>query len=486
MKHCMKVLLVALCLCCFVTACAPKTETPNQTNPPASTDTDNTQNSNGEQDLGALPDRDPNAEYIQNYLISALRTSPSSDYTDSKYSWVKLYKDKNIGKIKTDSWAAIDETGKIYGIVPLENEHYDVKYFNEFLCVEKTKLYKYDGSEVTSQYLNNGETLLRITKGADDFVIWKYQTDKKYQEETVYTLRVCNTKGELLFEMKSNDLAIFRAIQYDWASASLEYKGASASFKELSNNFYCVKYNSDLPTGETIERYQRQHCIIIDLSTGEIFNIVEQYDAVQKLRQNSYDDAWIHAINVIDNILLVQTSLDWLVGELYAYKIGEMEPLYSMNRVGFDVMSPAEDRFLYSNGDIWALYDIYTGEQVYALQNSMSSYPYDEIEYSTKYNVYIEQVGDFVGVFTEEGTPCFEPIEGELIANWLDYNGELLIQYNGHEYDGAGLYVVDMDGNMTMLPITGESFALNAQGRIMVVDSDGTYKLYDKDWNQLY
>ena len=487
MKHGRKALLVALCLSCFLTACAPKMETPNQTNPSASTNTDHTQNSDGGQDLGALPEHDPNAEYIQNYLISADKFSSYTSYADGKYFWVKLYKDKNAGKIKRDSWAAIDETGKVYGIVPLENEHYDVEYFNEFLCVEKTKLYKYDGSEVTSQYLNNGETLLRITKGADDFVIWKYQTDKKYQEETVYTLRICNTNGDILFEMKSNDFSMFRAIKL---SENEYYGGKSASFKELSNNFYCIQYNSDRLTGETFDIEQsikRQHCIIIDLSTGEMFDI-EQYDAVQKLRQNSYDSPWALAINVIDNILFVPTSFDWSVGEhdFYAYKIGEMEPLYSMNRVVFDIMSPAEDRFLYSNGDIWALYDIYTGEQVYTSQNSMSSYTYDEIEYSTKYNVYIEQVGDFVGVFSEEGTPCFEPIEGELIANWLDYNGNLLIQYKGHAYDGAGLYVVDMNGNMTMLSITGSAFALNAQNRIMVVDSDGTYKLYDKDWNQLF
>ena len=464
MKHCMKALLVALCLCWFFTACAPKTETPDQTTPSASTNTDNMQNSNGEQNLGALPERDPNAEYIQNYLISALRTSPSTAYTDSKYSWVNLYEDENAGKIKTDSWAAIDETGKIYGIVPLENESDDVECFNEFLCVEETRLYKYDGTEVTSQYLNNGETLLRITKCKDDFAIWKYQTDKKYQEETVYTLRVCNTKGDLLFEIDSRKYdatdGLCRFIQY----------GESPAFIKLSNTLYYVQY-----------------CNIIDLSTGNIYDI-EQYDAVQKLKQYAsthYQYNFLNNITAIDDVLYVSVPTEDGNANCYAHKAGEIEHLYSVN--GMYKMFPTliEAKFLSPDGDIWALYDIYTGEQVYTSQNSLYSFTYDEIEYSTKYNVYIEQVGDFVGVFTGDGTPCFEPIEGKLVANWLDYNGNLLIKYNGHAYDGSGLYVVDREGKMTKLFITGSRFALNAQNRIMVVDG-GTYKLYDKDWNQLY
>lgn len=114
----------------------------------------------------------------------------------------------------------------------------------------------------------------------------------------------------------------------------------------------------------------------------------------------------------------------------------------------------------------------------------MTSTTYNKIQYSTKYDAYIEQVGDFVGVFSMDGIPCFEPIEGKLIANWLDYNGNLLIKYTGHAYDGAGLYVVDMEGKMTMLSITGSGFAITAQNRVLVLD-DGTYKLYDEDWNQL-
>lgn len=465
MKQCRKVLLVALCLSCFLTACAPKMETPNQTNPSASTNTDHTQNSDGGQDLGAVPERDPNAEYIQDYYISALGISSSTGYTDSKYYWARLRADKNTGKINTDSWAAIDETGKIYGIVPLENESDDVEWFNEFLCVEETRLYKYDGSEVTSQYLNNGETLLRITKCDDDFAIWKYQTDKKYQEETVYTLRVCNTKGEILFEIDSR--------KYDGTDGLcgfIQY-GESPAFIKLSNNLYYVQY-----------------CNIIDLSTGNIYDI-EQYDAVQKLKQYAskhYQYNFLNNITAIDDVLYVSVPTEDGNANCYAYKAGAIEHLYSVNGIYKMFPTLIEGRFLSPDGDMWALYDIYTGEQVYITQNSLSSFTYDEIEYSTKYNVYIEQVGDFVGVFSEDGAPCFEPIEGKLIANWLDYNGNLLIQYKGHAYDGAGLYVVDMNGNMTMLSITGSAFALNAQNRIMVVDSDGTYKLYDKDWNQLF
>ncbi len=468
MKHGRKALLVALCLSCFLTACAPKMETPNQTNPSASTNTDHTQNSDGGQDFGAVPERDPNAEYIQDYYISTLGissyTASSTGYTDSKYYWARLRADKNTGKINTDSWAAIDETGKIYGIVPLENESDDVEWFNEFLCVEETRLYKYDGSEVTSQYLNNGETLLRITKCDDDFAIWKYQTDKKYQEETVYTLRVCNTKGKILFEIDSRKYdgtdGLCRFIQY----------GESPAFIKLSNNLYYVQY-----------------CNIIDLSTGNIYDI-EQYDAVQKLKQYAskhYQYNFLNNITAIDDVLYVSVPTEDGNANCYAYKAGAIEHLYSVNGIYKMFPTLIEGRFLSPDGDMWALYDIYTGEQVYITQNSLSSFTYDEIEYSTKYNVYIEQVGDFVGVFSEDGAPCFEPIEGKLIANWLDYNGNLLIQYKGHAYDGAGLYVVDMNGNMTMLSITGSAFALNAQNRIMVVDG-GVYKLYDENWNKLY
>ena len=475
MKHGRKALLVALCLSCFLTACAPKMETPNQTNPSASTNTDHTQNSDGGQDLGAVPERDPNAEYIQDYYISALGISSSTGYTDSKYYWARLRADKNTGKINTDSWAAIDETGKIYGIVPLENESDDVEWFNEFLCVEETRLYKYDGSEVTSQYLNNGETLLRITKGEDDFAIWKYQTDKKYQEETVYTLRVCNTKGELLFEIDSNDFddvdVICSAIQY----------GEYPAYTQLSPYLYIIP----------IMGSNGYNPYTIDLSTGKIFDI-KQCDAVQQLSAvRGHPQNWINQIRAINDVFFVALSPE-LTGKnayrLHAYKIGEIEPQYTLDIGAMVIPEYIDDAFIsvisLENKLLYELHDLYTGKQVYILQSQ--SLTFDEIEYSTKYNVYIEQVGDFVGVFSEDGTPCFEPIEGNLIANWLDYNGNLLIKYNGHAYDGAGLYVVDMDGNMTMLSITGESFALNAQNRIMVVESNGTYKLYDKDWNQLF
>lgn len=463
-KYNLKVSVCILCLLCFLTACAQKAEDPNpSTNTSSITGNNEVQNvgtvpeDNAQKD-GVLPERDPNAEYIQNYRISALKSSSSTDYTDSQYFWVKLLAKENSSKIQTDSWAAIDETGKIYGIVPLENTSDEVEYFKEFICVEETRLYKYDGSEVTQQYLSNGETLLRITKCKDGFAIWKYQTDKKYQEEKIYTLRVCNTNGDLLFEIDSSEYkstdGLCRCIQ----------NGESPAFAKLSNSLYYV-----------------QNCNIVDLSTGKMFDI-EQYDAVQKLTQNAskWKYNWVNSLSAIENVLFVPTGDN----VTYAYKLGENKPLYSVNTITKVSATRVEARFLNASSDAWILCDIYTGKQIYTLQNSLTSTTYNKIQYSTKYDAYIEQVGDFVGVFSMDGIPCFEPIEGKLIANWLDYNGNLLIKYTGHAYDGAGLYVVDMEGKMTMLSITGSGFALTAQNRVIVFDG-GTYKLYDEDWNQL-
>ena len=474
MKYYMKALLVVLCLFCLLTACVPKVETTDQTNPTMSAGKEDLQDVKENQNPDVLPERDPNAEYIQNYLISALKTSPSIDYADSKYSWVKLYEEKNADKINTDSWAAIDETGKIYGIVPLENESDDVECFNEFLCVEETKLYKYDGSEVTSLYLNNGETLLRITKCKDDFAIWKYQTDKKYQEETVYTLRVCNTKGDLLFEINSNNFD-----DVDILCSAIQH-GEYPAYTQLSDCLYVI------PVGGSTGYIP----YMIDLSTGKIFDI-KQCDAVQQLSfVRGHPQNWINQMRAIHDVFFAALSPE-LTGKnayrLHAYKIGEIEPLYTLDIGTMVIPEYIDDAFIsttYQDGKLfYVLHDLYTGKEVYILQSD--SLTFDEIQYSTKYDAYIEQVGDFVGVFSVDGTPCFEPIEGKLVANWLDYNGNLLIKYNGHAYDGAGLYVVDMEGKMTMLSITGSRIALNAQNRIMVVDSNGTYKLYDKDWNQL-
>ena len=478
-KYNLKVSVCILCLLCFLTACAQKAEDPNP-----STNTSNITGNNEVQNIGTVPEdnaqkdgvllkRDPNAEYIQNYRISALKSSSYTDYTDSQYFWVKLLAKENSSKIQTDSWAAIDETGKIYGIVPLENTSDEVEYFKEFICVEETRLYKYDGSEVTQQYLSNGETLLRITKCKDGFAIWKYQTDKKYQEETIYTLRACNINGDILFERDSNNFG-----DVDVLCSAIRY-GEYPAYTQLSDYLYII------PVGGSAGYTP----YMIDLSTGEIFDI-KQCDAVQQLSSvRGHPQNWINQIRAIDDVFFAALSPE-LTGKnaytLHAYETGRIEPLYTLEIGAMVIPEYIDDAFIsttYQDGRLlYVLHDLYTGKQEYILQSG--SLTFDEIQYSTKYDAYLEQVGDFVGVFSVDGTSCFEPIEGKLIANWLDYNGKLLIKYTGHAYDGAGLYVVDMEGKMTMLSITGSEFALTAQNRVLVLD-DGTYKLYDEDWNQL-
>lgn len=176
-KHDLSVLWVILCLLSCLTSCANTSEVPEAPKEPevsesqalVKTDVIENEKSKDEivvsdevQEFEVSEEYDPDAEYIQNYVISQMGDSQSISYTDSKYLWVQLKADENRDKIKEDSWAAIDEKGRMYSIIPVEL-HDDTVSSNEYICVEEKNLYRYDGVEVTQDYLNDGETLLRIT-----------------------------------------------------------------------------------------------------------------------------------------------------------------------------------------------------------------------------------------------------------------------------------------------------------------------------------
>lgn len=417
-----------------------------------------------------LPQQDPNADYIQNYLIDEFGDNLDKGYTDNPYIWVRLKADSN-------SWAAIDETGKIYAVIPMESAYMEAECGSAFICFDEHILYSYDGTNVTEQYLEDGETLLRITSCSDDFIIWKYQTDKKYQEDTVYTFRACSTDGKCLAEMTSSDDTIGQTLayvcKYSYSYDPNSATGSTPVFKKLSEDLYLV------------------WTYLFDLKTGHVYNIED------------YETDW-RFVSAANDVLFVQTPLYdpdtkvFYANQTYesilsAYYPGEYEPLYSWSTEEGYIQKITEYGILVltSNDPRPELRDIYTGERIYRCQAEANNLSYSPA-YSPKYDVFVEQVGAFVGVFKQDGTPCFEPIEGNILGNWLEYTDYILIEYKGHQAEGSGLYIVDVDGNMRKLDVTltgdlyyGVEYVLHVDGQIMVND-DGRYKLFDSDWNQIY
>lgn len=443
-------------------------------------------------------DFDQDADYIQNYSIDGIAYC---EY-DSDILWVYVR-----GEGQDESFrAAIDETGKIYSKI-YENYGSLTGYLcsSEYFCLYKKDvsslvgtqtLYFYDdhqiftcdGTEITASFLDESEEIWRVTKTDDKLIIWKYETIEAYSS-VKYILRVCDTNGNLLFELDGDEYpAVANAL-----SAEKLFLKEDQVLKELGSGLYQIgDIYLDVILREVYGPDQYGLGNLAAVYDRCVFSGIECDDSNEFTRR--YKSLTVYKIGTDKPLFTWASDTDMFLpnsdgigdpdgignGVFKTYSRGETISAGVPGKV-YDYAVPVEPIKYYdaATGEFLAEYDtakigadriyIFNGENAIAkIKNPTGTW--------------------FITLIDKDGQFLFEPLQTkdtESVDDWREELGAVVFYYDGTGYEGEGFYLLSKDGAMTSLHITDADKIYFNHNHRMIVINDGEYSLYDMEGNKI-